>query len=408
MNDVNPVALLFPGQGAQYTGMGKQWTEQFPYLNEVYEEASDILGIDMKKLCEKGTNEELALTENTQPSVLTISYAAYVMYVREVGMKPAVAAGHSLGEITALACAASITFADALKMVQMRGKFMQQVANKIEGKMAAVIGLAVDMVEKVCQKWSNESLGAGMVVVSNVNSGRQAVISGHGLGVEAVSEILSDLGAKIVPLKVSAPFHSPYMQDAAEKFREFLTLFTFRNPQFPVLSNLDGEQHRQAGEIAEKLVKQMSSPVQWAACLNTIVHLPVSTMVELGPSSVLTSLFRQEHPFVLAYSADHEVDLQKLIRRSRLSYFEKCLAYAVSTKNRNSKITIDAYRQNVVTPYREIETILARLERSGEKPSEDEYETALAYLLHIFDAKEVETVEINDRLADLKRVGGRS
>ncbi|MGO4548526.1 ACP S-malonyltransferase [Paenibacillus sp. 2TAB23] len=405
---MNPVALLFPGQGSQYTGMGKQWTEQFPYLNEVYEEASDILGIDMKKRCEKGTNEELAITENTQPSILTISYAAYVMYVREVGMKPAIAAGHSLGEITALTCAESMTFADALKMVQMRGKFMQQVGNKMEGKMAAVIGLSVEMVEKVCQKWSIESKGAGMVVVSNTNSERQAVISGYRLGVEAVSETLSDLGAKMVPLRVSAPFHSPYMQDAAEKFREFLTCFTFRNPKFLVLSNLDGEPHRQADEIAEKLVKQMSSPVQWAACLNTIVQLPVSTTVELGPSSVLTSLFRQEHPSVLAYSADQEVDLQMLIRKSRLSYFEKCLAHAVSTKNRNSRINNEGYRQNVVAPYREIEKILARLEQNGEKPSEDEYETALSCLLNIFDAKEVETEEIKDRLADLKRVGGRS
>lgn len=405
---MNPVALLFPGQGAQYTGMGKRWTEQFPYLNEVYEEASDILGIDMKQLCEEGTNEELALTENTQPSILTVSYAAYVMFVREVGMKPAIAAGHSLGEITALTCAESIAFADALKIVQMRGKFMQQAANGGEGKMVAIIGLSIDLVENVCQQWSSESSSTGMVVVSNINSRRQAVISGHYSGVEAASEKLSELGAKIVPIKVGAPFHSPYMRDAAEQLRECLARYTFQNPQFSVLSNLDGEPYRQAGEIGDKLVQQMTSPVRWVACMNTIVRMPIRTTVELGPGGVLTSLIRQEHFSVLAYSADQEEDMQKLIRKSRLSYFEKCLAQAVSTKNRNRNINNKTYQQNIVAPYREIESIVARLEQSGEKPSEKQYETALSCLMNIFKAKELETEEIDERVKDLLTVGGHS
>jgi len=408
MSDVKPLALLFPGQGAQYGGMGKQWREQFPYLNEVYDEASDILGIDMTKLCEEAEDDELALTENTQPAILTVSYAAYVMYVREIGLKPDLAAGHSLGELTALTCAESISFADALKIVQMRGKFMQRAADGREGKMAAVIGLSIDEVEKVCQQWPNDSIGAETVVVSNKNSSRQAVISGHRLGVDAASETLSELGATIVPLRVSAPFHSPYMQDAAEQFREYLTRFTFRNPQFPVLSNLDGEPYREANEIADKLVNQLWSPVDWIACMNTMVRWPVKTTVELGPGSVLTSLIGQESPSLSAFRSDHEEDLQALIRKSRLFYFERSLAHAVSTKNHHSNMNNETYRQRVVAPYREIEAIVARLERDGDKPSEEDYGMALACLMNLFEAKGVDTQEIKDRVSDLLTIGGRS
>ncbi|GAE86716.1 ACP S-malonyltransferase [Acetivibrio straminisolvens] len=228
------IALLFPGQGSQYVGMGKKLYENYSAAREVFDEANEVLGFDLKELCFNGDINELTKTENTQPVILTASVAAFRVYMEKYGVKPAFLAGHSLGEFAALTCAGAISFKDAVRIVRNRGRYMQEAVPQGIGAMAAVSGVDKPVIEETCIKVSDEN---HLVVVSNHNSKDQIVISGHTSAVNTASEILKKHGARIVPLKVSAPFHSPLMQPAADRLREELKLYSYNEPKWQVISN---------------------------------------------------------------------------------------------------------------------------------------------------------------------------
>jgi len=285
-------AFVFPGQGSQSVGMGTGFAEE--YLDQ----ANQVLGFDLKKLCFEGPEEELKKTEITQPAILTISVAAFekLRTARqsspqapnsELRTKLVAVAGHSLGEYSALVAAGVLTFADAVKLVHLRGKFMQEAVPVGEGAMAAVLGLDPEKLIAVCQEVAG-------VWPANFNSPGQIVISGKKLSVEAVGEKLKAAGAKkIIPLAVSAPFHCPLMQPAADKLAVELDKIKFNNATIPVISNVTASPVQDGNEIKKLLIKQVTSPVRWEESIKKLITDGVNSFVEVGPGKVLVGLIKK-------------------------------------------------------------------------------------------------------------------
>ncbi|RTZ94514.1 MAG: [acyl-carrier-protein] S-malonyltransferase [Deltaproteobacteria bacterium] len=283
-------AFVFPGQGAQKVGMGKSLVENSQAAREVFEEASDALSMDMQALCFDGPEETLRLTENTQPAILTVSIAAYRAFSEEVGLAPSCLAGHSLGEYAALVAAGVFSFKDAVYAVKQRGKFMQEAVPVGVGAMAAVLGLPREKVVEICEKAAEGEV----VDPANFNSPGQVVISGHKGAVERAGELAREAGAKkVVPLSVSAPFHSTLMTRAGERLKEVLDTFNIGKMSIPVVANVTGKPYESEDEVVPMLVKQVSSPVYWDQTMETVRDLGVDRVIELGPGKVLSGLFKR-------------------------------------------------------------------------------------------------------------------
>src|SRR5512145_3344922 len=253
---------MFPGQGSQAVGMGRAFYEASPAAKAVFDEANEVLGFDLARLCFEGPEQELALTANTQPAVLTVSVAGAAVCA-ERGVRPALAAGHSLGEYSALVVAEALAFRDAVRIVRRRGEFMQAAVPVGVGAMAAIMGLELPAVEAVCAE-----AGQGQVVdVANVNSPQQIVIAGHRAAVERAVALASGRGGrKSVMLPVSAPFHCRLMAPAAERLAGELQGLAISDPQIPVARNVDGGLTRTAAEVTPALLGQVASPVRWTDC----------------------------------------------------------------------------------------------------------------------------------------------
>jgi len=283
-------AFVFPGQGAQRVGMGKSLVENSSAAKEVFEEASETLLIDMENLCFEGPEESLRLTENTQPAILTVSVATYRVFMEEVNLTPSYLAGHSLGEYAALVVAGVLSFRDAVYAVKQRGKFMQEAVPVGDGAMAAVLGLPRDKVVEICEK----AAGDKVVDPANFNCPGQVVISGHKDAVEKAGQLAREAGAKkVVPLRVSAPFHSALMQPAGERLKEVLEKASFGKMTIPVIANVTGKPYNSEKEVVPMLTKQVSSPVMWEQSMETMRNLGVDKAIELGPGKVLSGLFKR-------------------------------------------------------------------------------------------------------------------
>ncbi len=283
-------AFVFPGQGAQTVGMGKSLVENSPVAKAVFEEASDALSMDMEKMCFEGPEETLRLTENTQPAILTVSIAAYRVFSEEVGLTPSYLAGHSLGEYAALVAAGVFAFRDAVYAVKQRGKFMQEAVPVGVGAMAAVLGLPSDKVTEICEKAAE----GDVVDPANFNSPGQVVISGHKDAVERAGALAKEAGAKkVIPLSVSAPFHSALMKEAGERLKDVLEGFEIGKMTTPVIANVTAKPYESEDEVIPMLVKQVSSPVYWEQTMETMRGLGVDRVVELGPGKVLSGLFKR-------------------------------------------------------------------------------------------------------------------
>lgn len=311
------ISFIFPGQGSQYIGMGKNLYDNFVYTRELFEEAANTLNYDIGKLCFSGDMRELTMTENTQPAILMISTITYKVIEKELEIKPDFFCGHSLGEYTALVCAGVIDYADALKIVKYRGKVMQECVFNDEYSMVSVIGISSDIIDEVCYCYSNEN---EKVVVSNYNSKTQTVISGSKSGVDKVVEKLSKLGAKCIYLKVSAPFHSPYMENASKLLNIELHKYKYNDIKNQILSNVDAIAYKNKNEIIPKLTKQMTCPVMWNDTINNLINFGVNCFIELGPKSVLTRLIKKDNYDVESYSFDNLND-----QKSIFSIFPKSI-----------------------------------------------------------------------------------
>jgi [acyl-carrier-protein] S-malonyltransferase len=402
---VKKIAFLFPGQGAQYVGMGKNLCEKYDVAAKTFEEASDALKFDLKQLCFEGSMEELTKTENTQPALLTASVAAFRVFMQEFGIEPAYLAGHSLGEISALACSGGIDFSDAVKIVRQRGKFMQEAVPQGIGAMAAVSGVEKALIENACSTYNENN---EIVVVSNYNSPDQIVISGHVTAVNTVGEKLKNQGARIIPLKVSAPFHSPLMQPAADKLKEELLKYTYKPFKYPVLSNATAAPYTGHDAIIDNLTTQIVKSVRWIESMTYIHQNGVELAVELGPKNVLKNLMKKNAPEIKAYSFDMEEDIAAFkeeisdISGSTGEYdpnaptvVSRCLAIAVCTKNNNWDN--DEYQKGVVEPYKDIQKIQQQLDKEKRQPSKQEMEAALEMLRSVFSTKKTPVDEQIER-----------
>jgi [acyl-carrier-protein] S-malonyltransferase len=283
------VAFMFPGQGSQAVGMGRAFSEASGAAKRVFEEANEALGFDLRRLMFEGPEAELALTANTQPAVLTASVAAAAVCA-ERGLTPALAAGHSLGEYSALVVAGALRLADAVRVVRRRGELMQVAVPVGTGAMAAIMGVGADVVEKVC----GEAGQGEVVAIANVNSEQQIVIAGHRPAVErAVALVKERGGRKSVLLPVSAPFHCSLMAPAAEGLAAELARITVTDPTIPVVRNVDGGVTRRAADVVPFLLRQVASPVQWTACVHRLAAEGATAFVEVGPGRVLSGLAKR-------------------------------------------------------------------------------------------------------------------
>jgi [acyl-carrier-protein] S-malonyltransferase len=305
------VAFMFPGQASQYPGMGKELAEKFPAARAVFDEADKALGFSISKMCFEGTEDELKLTANTQPAILTCSVAVYRV-AAEKGLQPDCVAGHSLGEYSALVAAGSLKFADAVQLVRKRGTYMQEAVPAGAGAMAAILGLSPAVVADACKRAAEGEICAP----ANLNSPEQTVISGHAGAVKRAVEIASQLGAKrAVILPVSAPFHSSLMMPAQEKLAGDLAKTEFRDLRFPLVTNVDADTITKGEEARDALVRQVSMPVRWEESVRLLIDEGVNTFVEVGPGRVLTGLLRQIERSVAALNIEDEKSLAATLEK---------------------------------------------------------------------------------------------
>ena len=282
------IAFVFPGQGAQRVGMGADFLATDPVFRDRLEEANDALGFDLASIVLDGPASRLVETEVTQPALLTVGVALWQVWRARGGAMPAVMAGHSLGEYTAFTAAGSIAFADAVRLVNARGRFMQEAVPVGEGAMAAILGLDDDAVAECCEQVD------GVAQPANLNAPGQVVISGSAPAVKAAAAACSEAGARrAVMLDVSAPFHSELMRPAADRFEAVLDAVNLRAPDVPVVHNLDASMSADAGTIKQKLLRQIDAPVRWTDCVTTIRDRGVDRLIECGPGNVLAGLVRR-------------------------------------------------------------------------------------------------------------------
>jgi len=304
------IAFVFPGQGSQYVGMGKDLVAKFSYTKKFFDDANAALGFDIQKLCFEGPEEELKKTEITQPAILTVSAICLEAMRSFGGIKAEAVAGHSLGEYTALYAAGSLSFKDAIKLVNMRGKFMQTAVPLGEGTMAAILGLDRNIVKDICAKASAK----GVVEAANINSPGQIVISGKVAGVAEAGKLCKEAGAKrVIELQVSAPFHSSLMKPAADNLAIELGKIAIKDAQVPVVSNVTADYVISAVTIKELLIKQMTSPVQWEDSIIKLSNDGFDTFIEIGPGKVLTGLIKKINSKVKIYNVSDAATLGEFL-----------------------------------------------------------------------------------------------
>ena len=307
MTEGRRLALCFPGQGSQTVGMGRGFHDASAAARGVFQEASDTLGLNVARLCFEGPEAALQLTANTQPAILTVSVAAAAV-LAERGLAPVIAAGHSLGEYSALVVAGALAFRDALRIVRHRGEFMQDAVPVGTGAMAALLGLDLSVVEALC----GEAAAGEVVQVANINSPGQIVIAGHKAAVERAVALAAQRGGKrSVMLPVSAPFHCGLMAPAAERLARALEAVPTAAPRVPVVRNVDAGLTTRADEVAPFLVRQVVAPVRWTDCVRRMAAEGATTFLEVGPGRVLTGLLKRIDGALTGFAVEDPVGLDK-------------------------------------------------------------------------------------------------
>ena len=302
------LVCVFPGQGSQRVGMLSAMAAAEPLVGKTFDEASSVLGYDLWQLAQSGPQEELNLTERTQPLILTASVALWRVWRARGGERPAFMAGHSLGEFSALVCAGALEFADAVRLVRNRGAYMQSAVPVGEGAMAAVLGLDDALVELAC----SEAAGSEVVAPVNFNAPGQVVIAGHTAAVQRAIAACKDRGAKrALPLPVSAPFHTSLMKPAGEQLARDLATIHINTPQVPVVHNVHARTERDPERIRELLVQQIHSPVKWTQSVRFVVEQQMSMILEVGPGKVLAGLCKRIDSRLECLACEDPEEMQK-------------------------------------------------------------------------------------------------
>lgn len=301
--------FVFPGQGSQSPGMGKDLADNFVVARQTFEEANDALGFDLRSLCFNGPEDALKLTTNTQPAILATSIAALRVLEQETGLRPDYTAGHSLGEYSALVCAGTLNFSDALRTVRQRGAFMQEAVPVGVGAMAAILSVEAEALAAICE----EAAQGEVVAPANFNSPGQIVIAGHATAVNRAIEIAKAQGfRKAMLLPVSAPFHCSLMQPAAERLAKVLDGVTFAPLICPVVSNVEALPNNDPARVGALLVTQVCAPVRWEQSINAMTRLGVTTFIEIGPGKVLSGLVKRINKDVRTFNLEDRSGLATL------------------------------------------------------------------------------------------------
>ncbi|CAM4252762.1 MULTISPECIES: ACP S-malonyltransferase [Bacillus cereus group] len=387
------IALLFPGQGSQFVGMGKGLYDQYPIARLTFEEACDITGINIAKLCFEGSLWELNQGENLLPALLTTCVAAFRVYMEEIGIRPQICAGHSLGEYSALACSGAMTFADAVRITKFRGKLMQDYNDKNIGSMTILDSVDARIVERLCKRYSGDN---GLAAISCYNSPTQVAISGHQANVEEVEVCVLDEGGQITPLMSSAPIHSQLMLEEAKKLRYELSDYTFNMFKWPVISNVTGRPFGNPDNISRLLTMQMTKPVQWIETLRYLQRAGVTHAIEIGPKNVLNKLTEVNLPNITSLCFGEKADRELMINLSELgsqqkkgmqTVITKCLAIAAATPNLNWDEV--QYQEGVIQRYKRIQKIQEEVEQTEGKPTKKQMVETLGLLQGIFEVKKL-------------------
>ncbi len=303
-------AFLFPGQGAQFVGMGRDFFEYYPEARAVFDQSEAVLGSKFIDMIFEGPERSLQLTEVTQPAILTVSVAIYRVLEKHFGLKPEAMAGLSLGEYSALVAAGALSFIDALPLVQKRGVFMQEAVSADDGLMTAIMGLEHEKVEEICREASAE----GLVSPANYNCPGQIVISGNKNAVQYAAKLASDAGAKkITELKVSAPFHCALLEPVEAKLANELEKIQVNQPDVPVVFNVSAKVESEPRQIKENLVSQVSNPILWEQSIHRLIESGVDTFIGLGPGNSLSRLMKRIAPQYKAYTVEAREDVEQIL-----------------------------------------------------------------------------------------------
>jgi [acyl-carrier-protein] S-malonyltransferase len=303
------VAFIFPGQGAQYIGMGKELYDNFNIVKSIFDKADEILNEDFVNLIFNGTEEDIKKTENTQPGILMVS-TAIAELLKEKGIAPVMTAGLSLGEYSALVAAGALSYEDALPLVRKRGQYMNEAVPAGKGTMAAVLGLDAEPLLACCEKASE----LGVVGIANYNCPGQLVISGEVAAVEKASELAKEAGARrVVPLQVSGPFHSSLLKPAGEKLAAELDKVTIKNPEIPVITNVEAQPAKDGEAIKKLLIDQVSHSVRWEDSVRYILSQGVDTFIEVGPGKALTGFMKKIDKTATVYNVEDMASLETVL-----------------------------------------------------------------------------------------------
>jgi [acyl-carrier-protein] S-malonyltransferase len=304
------LAFVFPGQGSQKIGMLSELAGQYPIVNQTFAEASEVLGYDLWALVQNGAQEDINLTERTQPLLLTASIAVWRVWNEKKGAQPALMSGHSLGEWSALVCAGVVAFTDAVKLVQQRGKFMQEAVPAGQGAMAAIIGLDDALIIEACKKAEQGEV----VSAVNFNSPGQVVIAGTAAAVERASAFCKEAGAKrALPLPVSAPFHTSLMRPAADRLAEQIAATQFNAPKIPVVHNVTAQTETNPEKIKTLMIEQIYSAVRWVECVQSMSQQGINTTIECGPGKVLSGLNKRINGELNTFSIEKPEEIETVL-----------------------------------------------------------------------------------------------
>ncbi len=401
------IALLFPGQGSQYIGMGRKLCEKFSIARETFEEAGDVLKLDMKKLCFEGNLSELGRLDKMLPAILTCSVAAFRVFMQTVDVMPRFMAGHSLGEYSALTCCGAVKLSDALNIVRLRAILASDIAEKKGGMMTVVNGIEDAAVEKLCREASNEH---ETVCIACYNSPTQVVVAGHQNAVIRVEDRIMDIEGQVTPLFNSAPFHSPLMQPTVEVLKEEVLKYRFDGMLCPVISNVSSLPYNSPEEIVRNLLLQLTHPVQWRSTMEYLEQQGIEAVVEMGSQSVLAGLTGGNCSSMTTAAFCEPEDVEKItalislargeINRSRAKLkkneasglIARCLCIAASTPNCNWNE--EEYENGVVKPYKRLCEIKDDLDTGNSGVSAEMVTEAVEMLKSILSTKKVVEEEI--------------